>query len=73
MNFKNEVYYFRIKGAIKMNKKRADYISWDEYFMSIAKLSSKRSKDPSTQVGACIVSNDNRILSIGYNLSLIHI
>ena len=50
-----------------MNKKRADYISWDEYFMSIAKLSSKRSKDPSTQVGACIVSNDNRILSIGYN------
>lgn len=49
------------------NKKRADYISWDEYFMSIAKLSAKRSKDPSTQVGACIVSNDNRILSIGYN------
>ena len=49
------------------NKKRADYISWNEYFMSIAKLSAKRSKDPSTQVGACIVSNDNRILSIGYN------
>ena len=49
------------------NKKRNDYISWDEYFMSIARLSSMRSKDPSTQVGACIVSNDNRILSIGYN------
>ena len=49
------------------NKKREDYISWDEYFMAIAKLSAMRSKDPSTQVGACIVSNDNRILSIGYN------
>ena len=49
------------------NEKRKDYISWDEYFMAIAKLSAKRSKDPSTQVGACIVSNDNRILSIGYN------
>ena len=46
---------------------RKDYISWDTYFMSIAKLSSLRSKDPSTQVGACIVSSDNRILSIGYN------
>ena len=49
------------------NKKRANYISWEEYFMAIAKLSAMRSKDPSTQVGACIVSNDNRILSIGYN------
>lgn len=47
--------------------KRSDYLSWDEYFMGIAKLSCMRSKDPSTQVGACIVSNDNRILSIGYN------
>ena len=49
------------------NEKRKDYISWDEYFMSISKLSAMRSKDPNTQVGACIVSNDNRILSIGYN------
>ena len=49
------------------NEKRKDYITWDEYFMSIAKLSAMRSKDPSTQVGAGIVSNDNRILSIGYN------
>ena len=49
------------------NKKREDYLTWDEYFMSIAKLSSMRSKDPSTQVGACIVGLDNRILSIGYN------
>ena len=49
------------------NIRRKDYLKWDEYFMSIAKLSAMRSKDPSTQVGACIVSNDNRILSIGYN------
>jgi len=49
------------------NEKRKDYLTWDEYFMSIAKLSSFRSKDPSTQVGACIVSENNRILSIGYN------
>ena len=47
--------------------KRQDYISWDEYFMGIAMLSCERSKDPSTQVGACIVSTDNKILSIGYN------
>ena len=50
-----------------INKQRKDYLSWDEYFMGIAKLSALRSKDPSTQVGACIVGNDNRILSIGYN------
>ncbi len=50
-----------------MTKKREDYLNWDEYFMSIAKLSAMRSKDPSTQVGACIVSDNNRILSIGYN------
>lgn len=47
--------------------KREDYISWDDYFMGIALLSGKRSKDPSTQVGACIVNYDNRIVSIGYN------
>lgn len=47
--------------------KRENYISWDEYFMGIALLSAERSKDPSTQVGACIVSEDNRILSTGYN------
>ncbi len=49
------------------NEARTNYLSWDEYFMEIAKLSARRSKDPNTQVGACIVSNDNRILSIGYN------
>lgn len=50
-----------------MNEKRKDYISWDEYFMGIAHLSGMRSKDPNTQVGACIVSEDNKILSMGYN------
>lgn len=48
-------------------KKRADYISWDEYFMGVALLASCRSKDPNTQVGACIVSPENIILSTGYN------
>ena len=47
--------------------KRQEYLSWDEYFMGIALLSSMRSKDPSTQVGACIVNPDKRILSMGYN------
>ena len=47
--------------------KRKDYISWDEYFMGIAELSAKRSKDPTTQVGACIVGTNNHILSLGYN------
>ena len=47
--------------------KRNDYISWDEYFMGIAMLAAKRSKDPSTQVGACIVSEENIIISTGYN------
>ena len=47
--------------------KRNDYISWDEYFMGIALLSANRSKDPNTQVGACIVNDRNRIMSVGYN------
>ena len=50
-----------------INKQRKDYLNWDQYFMGIAKLSSMRSKDPNTQVGSCIVGDDNRILSIGYN------
>lgn len=50
-----------------MSGKRQDYISWDEYFMGVAFLSGMRSKDPNTQVGACIVSQDNKILSMGYN------
>ena len=47
--------------------KRQDYISWDEYFMGIALLSAQRSKDNSTQVCACIVNNENKIVSVGYN------
>lgn len=47
--------------------KREEYLSWDEYFMGVALLSSQRSKDPGTQVGACIVNAENRIVSMGYN------
>lgn len=47
--------------------KRKEYLSWDEYFMSIALLSAERSKDPNTQVGACIVNGKNKIVGIGYN------
>lgn len=47
--------------------KRDDYISWDEYFMGVSLLSARRSKDPNTQVGACIVNSEKRILSVGYN------
>ena len=50
-----------------MTGKRPDYLTWDEYFMGVAMLSGMRSKDPNTQVGACIVSADNKILSMGYN------
>jgi dCMP deaminase len=48
-------------------KKRADYLSWDEYFMGIALMSAQRSKDPNTQVGACIVNDKKRIVGVGYN------
>ncbi len=48
-------------------QKRNDYISWDEYFMGVALLSARRSKDPSTQVGACIVNLKNKIVGAGYN------
>lgn len=47
--------------------KRNDYISWDEYFMGVADLSAMRSKDDTSQVGACIVNPKNRIVGIGYN------
>ncbi len=49
-----------------MSSKRTDYISWEEYFMGVAKLAGMRSKDPNTQVGSCIV-RDHKILSMGYN------
>jgi dCMP deaminase len=48
-------------------KKKQDYISWDEYFMGVALLSARRSKDPNTQVGACIVNDKNKIVGAGYN------
>lgn len=48
-------------------QKRTDYISWDEYFMGVALLSARRSKDPNTQVGACIVNDKNKIVGAGYN------
>ena len=48
-------------------KKRENYISWDEYFMGIALLSAKRSKDPNTQVGACIVDENKKVVGVGYN------
>lgn len=47
--------------------KRQNAISWDDYFMAVSFLSAMRSKDPSTQVGACIVNKDKRIVGIGYN------
>ncbi|KAI4463652.1 deoxycytidylate deaminase-related [Holotrichia oblita] len=47
--------------------KRLDYLEWEEYFMATAFLAAKRSKDPSTQVGACIVNEDNQIVGVGYN------
>lgn len=48
-------------------KKNKNYLSWDEYFMGIALLSAQRSKDPSTQVGACIVNKEKKIVGLGYN------
>lgn len=47
--------------------KRTDVLSWDEYFMAMAHLAAKRSKDPNTQVGACIVNPDKRVAGVGYN------
>lgn len=51
----------------KKCKKRSDYLSWDEYFMAVALLSAQRSKDPNTQVGACIVNQERKIVGVGYN------
>ena len=51
----------------KQSSKRLDYLSWDEYFMAVALLSAQRSKDPSTQVGACVANKDNKIVGVGYN------
>lgn len=54
-------------GNDKLEFKPKPYISWHEYFMSIAQLAARRSKDPSTQVGACIVNAQNKIVATGYN------
>lgn len=48
-------------------KKRENYLKWNDYFMAMAFLAAKRSKDPSTQVGACIVNKDKKIIGLGYN------
>nr|CAI5866774.1 unnamed protein product [Callosobruchus analis] len=56
-----------MNGSRDINSKRTDYLEWQEYFMAIAFLAAKRSKDPCTQVGACIVNDDNVIVGIGYN------
>lgn len=53
--------------TVNLNAKRQSYLAWEDYFMSIAFLSAQRSKDPSTQVGACIVNNEKKIVGIGYN------
>ena len=50
-----------------MSLKRQDTLTWDEYFMGLAHLSALRSKDPNTQVGACIVDENHRVVSVGYN------
>ncbi len=50
-----------------MTSKRSDYLSWDEYFMAVALLSAARSKDPNTQVGACVANKQNKIVGVGYN------
>ncbi len=50
-----------------MTTKREDYLSWDEYFMAVALLSAQRSKDPNTQVGACVANDQNKIVGVGYN------
>ena len=55
------------KPKLSLPGKRTDYLQWQDYFMSIAFLSAQRSKDPSSQVGACIVNKENKIVGIGYN------
>jgi dCMP deaminase len=66
VNKKVKEIYDEITNGKKI-RKRDNYISWDEYFMGIALLSAQRSKDPSTQVGACIVNQEKKIIGMGYN------
>ena len=58
-----------VSAAADLNHKREGYLTWDEYFMGVAMLSGMRSKDPNSQVGACIVSDDNKILSMDIMVS----
>ena len=62
-DFRNEIILL-LKKHMQV-KKRQGYISWDEYFMGVALLSAHRSKDPNTQVGACIVNDKNKIVGAG--------
>ncbi|XP_023948960.1 deoxycytidylate deaminase [Bicyclus anynana] len=57
---------FREDSQTKTQKKRDDYLEWKDYFMAVAVLAAKRSKDPNCQVGACIVK-DLKIVGVGYN------
>ncbi len=50
-----------------MDKRVENVLTWDEYFMGLAHLSALRSKDPHTQVGAAIVDENHRVVSVGYN------
>lgn len=50
-----------------MEKEKVSILDWNEYFMSLAHLSAKRSKDPNTQVGACVVNKDKKVVGLGYN------
>ncbi|XP_066153214.1 deoxycytidylate deaminase [Euwallacea fornicatus] len=63
MNYKNE----RDRTGININKKREEYLEWPDYFMAMAFLAAQRSKDPCSQVGACIVNENNIIVGVGYN------
>ena len=50
-----------------VDMKRTNYLEWPDYFMAVAFLSAMRSKDPVSQVGACIVNDEKRIVGVGYN------
>ncbi|KAF0303855.1 Deoxycytidylate deaminase [Amphibalanus amphitrite] len=63
----HDSYVFRILNDSAVSMKRSGYLEWQEYFMAICFLSAMRSKDPATQVGACIVNDDRKIVGIGYN------
>lgn len=67
LNAQHDLIATEVDSALTEESKRKRYITWDEYFMAVAKLAGRRSKDPSTQVGACIVNENNKIIGSGYN------